>query len=588
MADYNPFARIDNLDDGSSSPGGGGGGGVDAPGTPPGPPPPPERKPQSEITTLPSGVPAPPPRASSSTAAGKGKGSSKAKKGAAGSESFVSGAAPSTPKVRRSTTQSSEATMTDDDNEKDESNDDDQQEGGAASRFSGLSLSSGGDPPASPADKLLARTKSAHANLTGEFWEDHFAWTEKVLGSALTVSVKDPVQAARSFMNPNPPIKYLVVTEPLGYAVRRRYSDFLWLRNTLAARFVGICIPPLPEKKMVGNKADQFIKSRMRALGLFVERLVLNAYLKNDVSTMAFLSENDPSTWDKVKKGSAGNTGTGVEMENESEERWKAAITSYNMPGNADRLVADIRMQINSLEAVMRSLVSSSYRMMNSSYAYTGALHDFNVSYRQVVRLETTGSDEKRVEYVNKSGADLLEVLDGMGRCFTSWAQVATFHPHILEQLLYEVLKYELANITEMRKLLDGLDAMRGAHERALGLLQRHEQEKVGYEQRGRPDRAVKMDDKIRADKEQVEQSRYVVDFMTKGLFFAEIDRFASNKVCSFSEMAGKLAAAQIKYITKLGKMWGATIEHLGLNKNEMNEKARVSLEAIETSTRQV
>ena len=36
----------------------------------------------------------------------------------------------------------------------------------------------------------------------------------------------------------------------MGYYVRRRYSDFLWLRTTLGARYVGILVAALPEKKV--------------------------------------------------------------------------------------------------------------------------------------------------------------------------------------------------------------------------------------------------------------------------------------------------------------------------------------------------
>ena len=215
-----------------------------------------------------------------------------------------------------------------------------------------------------------------------------------------------------------------------------------------------------------------------------MERLIANAYLKTDVATKCFLSEKRSKNLGFSKSGSAGNTGTGVEMKNESEERWKAAIAAYAMPANGERLVADIRAQITSLESVMRALVNSSYRMMTNAHAYASSLQDFNVSYHNVVKVETSGTDEKRVEYANKSGEKLLNVLDGMGRCFASWSQVSTFEPHIIEQLLYEVLKYELSTISEMRKLLDGRDQMQVAHERATALLQRHRQEKEGFEQR--------------------------------------------------------------------------------------------------------
>ena len=36
--------------------------------------------------------------------------------------------------------------------------------------------------------------------------------------------------------------------DPLGFVVRRRFSDFRWLRDVLANRYVGLFVPALPEK----------------------------------------------------------------------------------------------------------------------------------------------------------------------------------------------------------------------------------------------------------------------------------------------------------------------------------------------------
>ena len=72
----------------------------------------------------------------------------------------------------------------------------------------------------------------------------------------------------------------------------------------LLSRYVGVVIPPLPEKKAMGNKSADFIRLRMRSLGMFMVRVVLNPYLKVDVSTSAFLSVNDSSEWEKIKKAS--------------------------------------------------------------------------------------------------------------------------------------------------------------------------------------------------------------------------------------------------------------------------------------------
>ena len=100
------------------------------------------------------------------------------------------------------------------------------------------------------------------------FWNAHEEWKAEVLSSPLSVAVKDPIQADRSMMNPNPPVMYLVVAQPYASSVRRRYSDFEWLQKTLKQRYVGILVPPLPEKKVAGNFSNQAFIEVCKWLGL--------------------------------------------------------------------------------------------------------------------------------------------------------------------------------------------------------------------------------------------------------------------------------------------------------------------------------
>ena len=48
--------------------------------------------------------------------------------------------------------------------------------------------------------------------------------------------------------------------------VRHRFSEFETLRDNLAGRYspIGIFVPPLPTKKVIGNTGAEFIKERMQ------------------------------------------------------------------------------------------------------------------------------------------------------------------------------------------------------------------------------------------------------------------------------------------------------------------------------------
>jgi sorting nexin-7/30/sorting nexin-8 len=98
-------------------------------------------------------------------------------------------------------------------------------------------------------------------------------------------------------------VKYEVHTEPLGYVVERRYSDFDMLRKLLQKYFPGYYIPPLPTKKM-GNKrfTEKFIEKRMKFLNIFINNLVKIETFKASEILLSFLSYDDRGKFDSKYK----------------------------------------------------------------------------------------------------------------------------------------------------------------------------------------------------------------------------------------------------------------------------------------------
>ena len=70
---------------------------------------------------------------------------------------------------------------------------------------------------------------------------------------------------------------------------------------------------------------------------------------------------------------------------------------------------------------------------------------------------------------------------------------------------------------------------------------------------------------------------------MTKGLFFAELDRYSSEKVEAIRMMMGTFAAAHVAYASKLGSMWRQYLTDMGLDATEMGEAAKATLLAMES-----
>jgi len=64
----------------------------------------------------------------------------------------------------------------------------------------------------------------------------------------LQIRLSDPQKVEGSFFFSSY-YTYLLTVSELNKQVRRRYSEFVWLRDYLVDMYPGINIPPLPNKK---------------------------------------------------------------------------------------------------------------------------------------------------------------------------------------------------------------------------------------------------------------------------------------------------------------------------------------------------
>ena len=123
---------------------------------------------------------------------------------------------------------------------------------------SGTSL----DTPFMPGYQLRMSMATEDLGLSGYFQ------TEMPYGSETSVfSVSDPIKGN--------PVTYLVrgVDNEGPFEISRRYNDFFNFYNTLLARWPGIYIPPIPPKKVGGNKDDKYLRERRIFLEKFIRVL---------------------------------------------------------------------------------------------------------------------------------------------------------------------------------------------------------------------------------------------------------------------------------------------------------------------------
>ncbi|MCQ2820670.1 MAG: hypothetical protein MJ252_25675 [archaeon] len=96
-------------------------------------------------------------------------------------------------------------------------------------------------------------------------------------------------------------VTYLVEAIPLGTKVRKRYSDFEWLREMMQKIYIGSVIPPIPKKNYGDRFNETFISKRMRGLERFMNGLAVDPLMRDSPVLCDFLTiENEPD-WNSRK-----------------------------------------------------------------------------------------------------------------------------------------------------------------------------------------------------------------------------------------------------------------------------------------------
>ncbi|KAF5383683.1 hypothetical protein D9615_003643 [Tricholomella constricta] len=186
--------------------------------------------------------------------------------------------------------------------------------------------------------------------------------TDSGLQPVFVISVDDPQKVGDPIRGYTMYTVHTRTTSPLfqksAFSVLRRYSDFLWLYETLSINNPGVVVPPVPEKNPFGRFDDQFVRQRRFALEKCIQKIANHPVLGKDADLRLFL-ESDTFALDiKHRKAeiaherggvlaSIGHTIAGPRFHETDEwfDRQKAYL---------DSLESQLRGLVKAIEAVAR------------------------------------------------------------------------------------------------------------------------------------------------------------------------------------------------------------------------------------------
>jgi len=364
---------------------------------------------------------------------------------------------------------------------------------------------------------------------------------------------------------------YLVRTVQSGSNVRRRYSDFEWLLQSLQQRYIGLLLPSLPEKNAMKNSKDEnFIRSRMRSLNIFMDQLVLVSFVRNDPAVEAFTSVSEQSQWDVAKKNIAN------QPVSEGETKWRDAVANVTIPENAERIILDVSQQLLPLEKLFLALATAAKKISDKSAIYAAEMSEMKAGFVAWKGHEEACGDTARVEYPNKDFEAMNGVMTHTENMLGSWQEILSFQPSMNDLLLYENIKYQYMQVLQMKAMFGEREKLKEAHLRSVKTKEKYEIEQQSAAARGKADKVANLEKQIQDAKQNVDRCLEEYEMMTKGMFFTELDRYNMDKNLHLRDMMGQMSAAHFQYAKRLGMMWQGYIGALEVDPEQMMEKARV------------
>ena len=88
----------------------------------------------------------------------------------------------------------------------------------------------------------------------------------------------------------------------MGFKIRKRYSDFEWLRNILSTVYVNCVIPPFCKKNYSDRFNEVLIAKRTRSIERFMRGILFHPLMKNSEIFYNFISIEKEADFDKKKK----------------------------------------------------------------------------------------------------------------------------------------------------------------------------------------------------------------------------------------------------------------------------------------------
>ena len=294
-------------------------------------------------------------------------------------------------------------------------------------------------------------------------------------------------------------VTYLMNTSPLDFKIRKRYSDFEWLRHILSSIYVNCVIPPLCKKNFSSRFSELLIAKRTRSIEKFMKGILIHPLMRHDEIFYNFISTENEADFEKKKKA-------------------YNKITPPNSLLNIRSLTGEINVNVNNDKEIYLKNIK------NNVDLNINTLQKITKGYKSLMLLMEQMSDKmkeisqywKEIYNANLNFTEkpnTVESYNILSKIMQDWSEANKHQKILVNEGIREYFRYIKNEYVSMKELIQKVDNNRNIY--------------------------IKAFDKLRALKE----STFRQDISTWGLNSFDMENkteLLTNKELAFSKMLPK------------------------------------------------
>ena len=261
----------------------------------------------------------------------------------------------------------------------------------------------------------------------------------------INIVLSEPVKKEGGFLKKDY-MTYLISTYPVSYKVRRRYTDFGWLRTALQTNFPTNLIPPIPKRNRFGVDpfAESFVSKRQRGLEKFLNYLTKDPIIKTSQLFYDFLyigAEVDFNSKKKVYQ----NTKTITDAKEFKTIDGKGAIS---ITGEKEGYLENIRDYILINNNLFKKLNMSFKSLFDEMNTVINRMEEISNMWNQIYKASEKYFDN------NTS----CECYKQMSNLFKTWSVTLKENNNIINVDIREHFKFIRKNFASLKELITTVD----------------------------------------------------------------------------------------------------------------------------------